>query len=363
MKKKVLLVTLWGNRNLGNKLQNYALQSLLEDSGFDVYTAVLPEPFELNIILKNGIKIFLSYLGMKKYISYKYEKVRQKKLKEFSDFYIKHKLFINSYKSVKGMDFSAFDYGVTGSDQVWHNWYGTSEELEYFYLTFLPKEKRISFSASFGFDKFPEEDILLHKKMLKEMKAISCREKSGCRIIHKLTNRDAVFIPDPTLCVKKSLWIKLQKRPKEFKNKQYILLYFLGDITGDYWESINKLALKLNLPIINLMDINVKEFYLITPDEFVWMISHASFVCTDSFHAVAFSIIFEIPFSAFHRKQNQMEGMFDRIRNLLNLTQLERCEYRGYCDDTVTEKQKREALDKISVYNSIAISYIQHELC
>ena len=38
--KKVLLITLYGNFNFGNKLQNYALQEIIKKFGFDVEISI-----------------------------------------------------------------------------------------------------------------------------------------------------------------------------------------------------------------------------------------------------------------------------------------------------------------------------------
>ena len=39
MNNKVLLVSLWGNYNYGNKLQSYALKTLIEKMGYSVVVA------------------------------------------------------------------------------------------------------------------------------------------------------------------------------------------------------------------------------------------------------------------------------------------------------------------------------------
>ena len=36
--KRIGIITIEGNKNYGNKLQNYALQTVLENYGFKVYT-------------------------------------------------------------------------------------------------------------------------------------------------------------------------------------------------------------------------------------------------------------------------------------------------------------------------------------
>lgn len=72
------------------------------------------------------------------------------------------------FDQINPKDFEQYDIVVAGSDQIWHKWYDLPGELEYFYLNFVPQEKRVAYAPSFGFEKFPEADIELHKKGLGE---------------------------------------------------------------------------------------------------------------------------------------------------------------------------------------------------
>ncbi|MBQ4432262.1 MAG: polysaccharide pyruvyl transferase family protein, partial [Synergistaceae bacterium] len=65
---------------------------------------------------------------------------------------------------------------------------------------------------------------------------------------------------------------------------------------------------------------SIRDFphYLTHPGEFVYLLEHADFVCTDSFHGTAFSVIFRKNFMAFRRKKTGFEDMFGRIESLLS---------------------------------------------
>lgn len=59
------------------------------------------------------------------------------------------------------------------------------------------------------------------------------------------------------------------------------------------------------------------------PSEFIYMISYAKLILTDSFHACVFSFIFEKPFIVFDRQDNTAD-MMSRIENLLKTFSIER---------------------------------------
>ena len=62
------------------------------------------------------------------------------------------------------------------------------------------------------------------------------------------------------------------------------------------------------------------------PREFLGLIKNASFVCTESFHATVFSIIFSTPFLSFPRKHlcRGVKHSDSRIHTLLDFTGLEK---------------------------------------
>ena len=57
--------------------------------------------------------------------------------------------------------------------------------------------------------------------------------------------------------------------------------------------------------------------------EFVGLVSNAEYICTDSFHATAFSTIFNKNFFAFNRFKSPKHGTNSRIESFLKTTGLE----------------------------------------
>lgn len=315
---KALLITLQG-ANIGNRLQNYALQTILNKNGLEVYNPIYNDnrisPSEL---LKSLIKIFLGFIGVNKYKLYYIREKRRKRYKNFDKKYISNIISTN-YKKVFNESWEMYDIAFTGSDQVWHKWSQDPKELEYFYLKFIKKDKRVSYAASFGFEKIPLQDLAVHTSGLKEMRHISVREKSGEAIVESIANRESTLVLDPTLLLNGSQWQMIEKKPTYEIPDNYVLVYFLGKKTEKHIDFINNIAKKNRATVIDIFDTNILKYYYTEPDEFIWLIHNAKYVVTDSFHASVFSIIFNINFTPFPRIEPGFENMYNRISCLLEV--------------------------------------------
>ncbi|MEG1462784.1 MAG: polysaccharide pyruvyl transferase family protein, partial [Anaerorhabdus sp.] len=204
----------------------------------------------------------------------------------------------------------------TGSDQVWNPHY---QGNEYEFLTFAPKKKRLSFAASIGVENIPEDAKWYFGKNLSDMEYISVREERAAQIVEELTGRVADVTLDPTLLLDRTQWEIAAKKPQLDIEEQYICTYFLGEVP----EAVTKFAEKVGLKVYSLNSENDKTLFTIDPAEFLYMIKNATYVLTDSFHAVAFSIKFNKEFYVFDRKQDGVNNMFSRIETItsrFNLT-------------------------------------------
>lgn len=331
---KVLLVTLWGNINIGNRLQHYALQNALEKLDCKVDNAVYIREREHKILtfIKDCIKTTLSIIGVEKFNEYNFKSFRANKNRKsrFDEFIVK------TVKNQVKIDFDdiesgalkslveKYSFAVTGSDQVWHHWFSKEKnELPYFYLSFFDKCKRISYAASFGFSIFPEIDKDVHKKGLEEMEHLSVRELEMVSMIETLTGRKAEVVVDPTMLLTKKEWSEVETKPRDFNIGKYVVAYFVGNKPDEYRSAIKSYVEELqhgineDIKIVNLYDINYPEYYAISPDEFLYLIDKSEFVFTDSFHGTVFSLLYEKNFVVFRRKQYGSEDMFGRLSGLL----------------------------------------------
>lgn len=301
--KKVGILTLDGIVNYGNRLQNYALQRILEKKGLKVDTIIAkgqiikPMLQTLRTILKAPYKSIRFIRFNRKFINIRRVYARNWDISpEFSDEY---------------------DFFVVGSDQVW-NPNIRKRERNNLLLSFAKPKQRIAVAASLSVPKLCESDAQVYKKSISQFRAISTREFEGAEIIKNLCTRDVAVLCDPTLALGREEWDKIARLPKAKLPDKYLLTYFLGDLSKDRMESIEKYALAHNLEIVNLNDKKNRKIYNSGPCEFTGLIKNATVVCTDSFHGSVFSAIFNVPFWAFSRESKcaTLKNMESRIISL-----------------------------------------------
>lgn len=212
-------------------------------------------------------------------------------------------------------EYAAF---LCGSDQVWNS--AVFYVDPFYYLQFAPKDKRIAFAPSFGRDYVPHYNKKKIAKYLSEIPHKSVRETSGAKIVQELTGDTAEVLLDPTLVLTPAEW-KAKLDIKPLSGEKYLLAYFLDTPSELAIQTIEKISKQYGLRIIGLpyqMDNLPWDIVSAGPKEFVWYISGASFVCTDSFHGTAFSLNFNVPFYTFERNYGDAGKQSTRVLSLLD---------------------------------------------
>ena len=322
--KKGIIVTLWGEYNFGNRLQNYAVQEILKDKGIDALT-IKNDP-----ILNSKDKYILRLLKfkLKKVKNKSEESIRTQNFKKFNENINLSKKYFSFFDKIK---FKDYDYWVVGSDQVWNPSFGALRDLEL--LTFVENEKKIALSASFGVSELPESLKPYVGNALKKFKAISVREDVGKEIVEKITNRDDIeVLIDPTMMISIERWDKVSKKPICMCEKKYILKYFLGKLSNEKNQKIQKFAQDNKYEIIDILDPK-SPFYDCGPSEFLYLEKNADLVCTDSFHSCVFAFLYNKPFVVFEREGNNV-NMNSRIHTLIHKFKLKD---RNFRDEIIRE--------------------------
>ena len=152
--KTVAIITIDDYTNYGNRLQNYALTKLLQNKGFKVFNGIRILTKEdwinrTNGIIKKTIKRGIPFsIVRKKLYSPQYKnELKSEREKHFLDFIHSYTTILdpvicaNHSRANRVLEQYGIDYYIAGSDQVWNPYY---EAKEYEFLTFAPKEKRLS---------------------------------------------------------------------------------------------------------------------------------------------------------------------------------------------------------------------------
>ena len=210
----------------------------------------------------------------------------------------------------------SYDFFITGSDQVWNPIY---RENSFYFLTFAPPGKRLSFAASISSDKISEADKLLYSRYFREMKYISVREESAAQLIKQISGRYADVTLDPTLLLSAEQWNQVIRKPSVELDEDYICTYFLGEVP----KCVQEFADLKNLKVLQLNSMENPELFSIDPAEFMYILKNSKYVLTDSFHAVVFSVIFHKEFYVFRRQQKGLANMFSRIESITKKLNLE----------------------------------------
>lgn len=302
--RKIAIITLFGNFNFGNRLQNFAMQEFLNAQGLSVISIYRTNIYDKK--LKNNIKIFMRYfysiLTIKGKRSFKFWKFTKKNI---------NMICVKSNADYIKLEHK-FDYFVVGSDQVWNPQFYEKPYEEF--LLFTAPQKKIPIAVSFGLEKIPSEKEEELKECLATFNNFSVREDKAAQIVKKLVGKDALTLIDPTMMLKKKDWDKYLSEIEI--SKKYIFVYFLGEITDEYKEFIESMSFEYDLRIINILD-KKNEYYASDPFDFITLISKSSLVITDSFHGSVFSIIYHIPLVVCSRKDDFI-SMNSRIETLVN---------------------------------------------
>lgn len=298
-KKTVGIVTDYGYKNFGNRLQNYALRMTLKEHGFKSVNLIDAHRYP------NHSDILYYFNNM--YREGRYQKrlaavfracVKCGEINFFYNYSKKHKKIIGKLHAI-----------VLGSDQIWNVDYNQKNILFHLGNLGISKPPKVfSYASSFGRRDLPVSYNNMFLENLNKLCSISVREESGRDIVNNLGLSAKVHL-DPTLLLAKEEWEDTFRyclhRDVTYK---YIFQYFLK-YKGEYKldDEYNKLV------VIDILSEQC-PYYLSNHFDFINFIKNAELVVTDSFHAVVFSYIFKKKVVLFERF-----GMSSRFESLFKM--------------------------------------------
>ncbi len=364
-------LTFHASHNYGSVLQAYALNKWLRDAGYDaevinLRNAAQRHAYRVFQVKGKGLKRFVHFM----YSLYTYPKLKRRAVK-FEDF-INHVLPVTDEVFDNGEDLRGklhYNIYVTGSDQVWNPACQDFESA--FYLDFVDKDaKTIAYAPSLGRTEFNNRQLLLIQQLLENIDFISCREEAGAEVLRKLTARPVSVVCDPVVLFGRESWEEFAGyiRWKE----PYILTYFLENNNGSK-ACLKDLQKETGFSVVSLNE-DIRDFgkgyqcaFGASPQEFVGLFKHASFILTNSFHATAFSTLFQKPFYTLcGSNPNSGNPNDSRKTDYLNKIGLRE---RAILGDRLPPKEKWFDLDyelcqkKINEFRIHSEKYLKYALC
>lgn len=209
-----------------------------------------------------------------------------------------------------------YDIYIVGSDQVWAE-DKTAGNIGSYMLDFAPKTvKRVAYAASQG-GSIARDPIFL--KELRNFSAISLREPTCKEQLSMLAEMSVEDVCDPSLLLKSQEYLRQEKYVRNMP-KHYIAVF---DLNNEPLTKSCALRLKeeLGYPLVSLTG-GVrgwcdKNLLGLSPEQWMYVMSHADFICTNSFHGTAFSIVLRKPFVSVAGKGLVTSVKDDRKINIL----------------------------------------------
>jgi len=253
-----------------------------------------------------------------------------------TDIFIKRTLNLSPYNFFLWKDAPeslGVDLLVVGSDQVWNP--TDPNVLTTHLLEGAPKINAVSYAASFGIKQIPSELITRYQEGFARFSKISVREAEGVQLVKDL-GYEATKVLDPVLLTDTTTWNKICAN-RACKRK-CLFCYFLAQKLEDALSDLLKFAKTKNaivkaftiegcielppsiydsikIPIAALKQklSPIQLMRTAAPDEFISALRYSTWVITDSFHALAFSILFKKNVRVIKPSDEFRMGMFSRI--------------------------------------------------
>lgn len=320
-KEKIAIITII-SENYGNRLQNYALQVVLQNMGYTVKT-LRRKKISLSLVIKN-------------YIHYLWHTNNTTQFFKFNRKIAWSKSVWGNKSQLNELQ-SQYDYFIAGSDQIWNPYYTfTGTDLDF--LTFVEDKIKIAYAASFGVSSLPSEKALQYKEYLCDFSKISTREDAGADIVFSLTGRQVPVVLDPVLLLEAEQWRKIAKRPHKMPKGHYTLVYSVESMSEALKKAVEEE--KKNHQVLEVRKLNGKE-WAVGPAEFLYLIDHADKLLTDSFHGTAFSVLFHTPFYIYERDGHSMSSRMDTLLSTVELKNVDEFSQAEFDRSDMLLKKKR----------------------
>lgn len=189
-----------------------------------------------------------------------------------------------------------YDAYVCGSDQIWnppHVHYDNS----WFFDFASDRGRKISYAASIGKDRLDSKDLEWLKAGASQLDFVSVREDTAVKVMSSI-GVEATQCIDPTFLMSPESWRQLERKPAQEIPKDYVFYYTVASGNPLELALLDRVKSRTGCPCVmsstafrkpNCADVQVKQC---GPREFLYLVNHAKYVYTNSFHGLVFSILF-----------------------------------------------------------------------
>lgn len=297
--------------NHGAVLHSWAFQQYLQNAyGSEVEIIDYTTPNLYGKDLRNPIKTLIQQKkyrsAMVSFVSLRSYRKRYEKFERFKREHMRMSDIKYSQDSLNKADLK-YDVIICESDVIWtpNKRFGGDFDKSFFLaLDSMKNKKRIAYAPSMGNLNFTQEETEKFKALIKNLNAVSCREKYASDYVLETCGIRAETVVDPVLLLKEEEYkgIEAERLIKE----PYVLLYAPLEYNLNLIRFADKYAKANKLKVVELSRYTFDSVFHRTIsdagiEEFLSLIKHAELVLCNSFHGVCFSVIYKKEFYAFDR--------------------------------------------------------------
>lgn len=346
-RKIIGLVMAYQGSSYGMNLQAFATQHVIEKMGYDTEIIQFKPSSSLKgIPFDYGLLYFLP----KHWIGHKIAKKHDQNLLADEIHKRNDDLRIEAARSFRANYLHSFTKEMTfdeltsytrkfsavliGSDQCWLPGFSFGRRNS---LLFVPENvQKVSYATSLAVSSYPRYCYHSSRNVWRRFAHISVREEEGRNIIKKICGNDfpVEVVVDPTYLISENEWKEIIPFDRKVEG-DYVLSFMLGSDKLQL-ECVRRFADSKKLKLVSILsnegfsDIDMtyadKVIVGASPADFINLIRGASFVFTDSFHGIAFSIINQRQLFIFYRKRaedNKKTSRNSRIDNIIRMWGIE----------------------------------------
>ena len=320
--------------NYGGLLQNYALQQVLIEKGYEVKT--LDWYYDFRTTRERRVSfIKTKILSLFNHLYKDLHFLTLSEIQELSSQVMTFKKNINLTRQIDKptllksiAEEENFAVYIVGSDQCWRPKYN-GLFLSAMFLDFVKDNKeikKIAYAASFGTDKweYSLQETKEFSFLAKNFDLISVREQSGVMLCRDYLGVKAHLVLDPTLLLDKEHYKRLFLKGSCCENN--MLVTYILDKTSEIESELKNVEKRIGLVRKELIPASynykdgrdLEKYKRMSVNEWLWHIYNSKITIVDSFHGMVFSILFNKPFWVLGNKSRGL-SRFCSLLDILGL--------------------------------------------